>query len=131
MKLSEQVRLDFLSEDARRGTVHKVSYDYLIDLIKKIEALEADGGCQQMTINLRDIAWTKDKPRKDDPLAYDGCDPLLRLVVKLFKENKFMREQLAAQSETGAMIVKQMNPDWYELPGREDETEWINSGKVC
>jgi hypothetical protein len=40
MKLSEQINRDFLSEDNRPETVHKVSRGYLIELIYKVHVLE-------------------------------------------------------------------------------------------
>ena len=40
LTLSEQINRDFLSEDNRPGTIHKVSRGYLVDLIYKVHVLE-------------------------------------------------------------------------------------------
>lgn len=40
MKLSDQIHHDFLSEDTRKSTIHKISYDYIVDMIERISELE-------------------------------------------------------------------------------------------
>jgi hypothetical protein len=52
-----------------------------------------------MTLSLRQVAHTKDSPKREGDKRYDGIDPLLMLTVRLFKENKIMRQMLALEDK--------------------------------
>jgi hypothetical protein len=76
-----------------------------------------------MTITLRELAWTSATPRKEDPLAYDGLDPLLQLTIRLFKENRAMKELYNFKQEWYLQPITHFSTNDIEIERMSDGSE--------
>lgn len=75
------------------------------------------------TLALKDLAWTSAHPRKQDAIAYDELDPLMRAFVRLYKENKLMKEMYAPKEDYVMMPVIYFDTNDIDLERMTDGNE--------